>query len=826
MSSRLRFLSAALSLLFCFALQAQPTKVRGTVVDVDSGEPIPFAGVWFKGTTIGQSADIDGKFSIETRDTSAVTLVCQFLGYSTLELDVKRGGFTEVTFRMKQLENELSGAYVKADNRKIKRLLANIERNRHRHDPDKRPYYTCDVYNKMELDLTHPKEQLTSKRFLREFGFVFDYIDTSVVSGMPYLPLMISETVTERRHTGSPELNREKIIANQISGVNKDNNLLSQFTGSMHLNVNFYKDYINAFGVEFPSPIQPSGLLYYNYYIIDSLQIDGRKTYQVRYHPKQGISSPTFDGEMFIDCGDFALRSIHAKMQRGGNVNWIRDLVIDTDYKRLDDSTWFYGSDKMYADFSIALTDSSKLMSFIGNRLLTYSNPDFSDKGELDDSSAPVKVAADAGYKDEKYWASVRPYELSQKEKDIYTMVESIKDQPLYEDLYTVANTIVTGYLDIGPIGFGPILRLVSFNELEGFRPQLGLHTSKNLSRTDRFSVYGAYGTKDKAFKGGVTYEHMFSREPTSKLTVDASYDVFQLGKGESRFTSGNILSSMWRGQQKLSPMSSFSATYEHEFSSSFNAVAEIAMKRHFSNVFVPMKDWSGNELVSAASNELHLQARFSRDETVNRGHFVKTYVQTKFPIFTVDLTGSVGGIRPGDVSFLKPEVTVDWKVRTPPLGLLRMRMKAGTIIGQVPYPFLHIHAGNVTGLLDKTSFSCMDYFEFASDSWATLFVDQNFFGFFLGKIPLLRELQLREVVTLKAAWGHLSDRNNGTAPEFGAPMRFPDGMKSLETPYVEVGAGISNILRLFRVDCVWRLTHRDTARRTFVVNFGLDFKF
>jgi len=796
MRTRFRYIIAALLLLFCYALQAQPTKVRGQVVDVDSGEPIQFAAVYFKGTNIGQMTNSEGRFSIETRDTSAVTLLCQLLGYSSLEIDVRKGGFTEITFRMKQGGTELSGAYIKADNRKVKHLLANINRNRQRHDPARRPHYTCDVYNKM------------------------------VVSGMPYIPQMISETVAKRSHTASPELDREQIVANRISGVEEDNNLLSQFTGSMYLNVNFYKDYVKAFGVEFPSPIQASGMLYYNYYIIDTLQMDGRSTYQVRYHPKRGISSPAFDGEMFIDCEDYALRSIHAVMKRGGNVNWIRELTIDSEYRRLEDSTWFFGSDKMHADFSLALSDSSKLISFHGNSSIVYTNPDFSDNGVVDRASAPVKVAQDAGRKDEQYWDAVRPYGLSEKEKDITQMLGTIKYQSLYENLYTIASAIATGYVDIGPIGIGPVLRLVSFNELEGFRPQLGIRTSRNLSKQFRLSLYGAYGTKDREFKGGATYEHIFNREPTRKLTVDAHYDVSQLGKGQSLFTSGNILSSPWSGQQKPSPMTSFSATYEHEFSPSFNAMAEVALKRHFSNIFAPMKGWAGEELVSVASNELHLQARFSHDETVTRGYFTKTYIHTDYPVFTVDLTGSAGGIRPGDVSFLKPEVTADWKVRTSPLGLLTVQLTGGTIIGRVPYPFLHIHAGNVTGLLDKTAFSCMDYFEFISDTWATFFLDHNFYGFFLGKIPLLRRLQLREVVTLKAAWGHLSDRNNGTLPEYGAPMQFPQGMKSLDVPYVEAGVGVSNILRLFRVDCVWRLTQRDTARRTCVVNVGMELKF
>ena len=148
-----------LAMLFaCVLASAQTTKVRGTVTDADTGEPIPFAGIYFKDTTIGLTADIDGRFTLETRDPSVKVLVCQLLGYDTQEIPIKHGAFTEVDFRLHMTDNRLTGSFVKADNRKIRQLLANIDKHRARNDPDLRPHYKCKVYNKMELDLTHPKE--------------------------------------------------------------------------------------------------------------------------------------------------------------------------------------------------------------------------------------------------------------------------------------------------------------------------------------------------------------------------------------------------------------------------------------------------------------------------------------------------------------------------------------------------------------------------------------------------------------------------------------------------------------------------------------------
>ncbi len=822
-----------LSSLCCLA---QSTRIRGRVTESDTGDAIPFAGVYFKGTTIGIAADMDGYFMLETRDTSASVLVCQLLGYDTQEFPVHVGGFNEINFALNLTDNQLDRVIVKADNKKIRRLLERIDSRRTFNNPEGERQYQCDVYSKIELDLTNAREKLADLKALKAFDFVFDYMDTSVVSGVPYLPVMISESVARRRHSSNPEVNNETIVANQISGINPDFNLLSQFTGSLHLRVNFYKSFINAFDVEFPSPIQRGGLLFYDYFIVDSLAVDGRNTYVVHYRPKAGISSPAFEGEMRIAAEDYALKSIHAKMKRGGNVNWLRDIVIDSDYKRLPDSTWFWDRDQLYADFSVALSDSSKMLSLIGTRQMVYGDPDFTPFNANSGGVDKVKVDEASTHKDDTFWENARPFELTQKEKDIYKMVEEIKDVPLYKTAYDVIYSLVNGYYDIGKIGFGPYGKIVSFNNLEGFRMRMGVRTSRNFSKKDRWTVFAAYGTKDKEWKYGLKYEHMFRMAPTRKLTVDLQKDVFQLGRGTSVFTDANLLASLLgkSDSQRLCPLHSYSIMYEHEFNVNFNAQADISLKRYDSNYFVPMNDLNGNPIPSVASNEIHLMARLSREETTNRGLFTKKYIHTNYPVFFFELTGSVPGIRKNDYGFLRPEFSMTWKFRVPPAGMSKIRFNAGTIIGQVPYPLLHIHEGNGTYVMDKTAFSCMDYFEFVSDTWVSLFWNHSFNGFFLGKIPLLRKLNLREELTVRATYGSLRDQNNPLKNK-EVPMSFPEMMTTLgKVPYVEVGAGISNILNVIRVDCIWRLTHRqrivagkmEPVPHLFSINIGAEFRF
>ena len=830
-----RVVSILLLLIMTVGMAAQTTKIRGHVTDVETGEPIPFAGVYFEGTTTGLTADGDGFFFLETRDTTVKKLSCQILGYEPQSIPVKHGVLSNVNFRLRRTDNRLSEVVVKADNSRIRKLLRAIDARRSINDPERRRAYQCDMYNKMEIDLTHAEEQLSGLKFGQDMGFIFDYMDTSSVSGVPYLPVLLSETVAKRYHTSDPDMDNEVIEANRISGVNPDNNLLTQFTGTMHIKVNFYDDFIKIFNLEFPSPIKSNGLMYYNYFIIDSLQVDGRKTLVVRYHPKKMVSSPVFDGEMRIDAEDYAVRSVHAVMQKGLDVNWLRDAVADVEYTRLPDGTWFYKQDKLYADFSVTMSETSRMMSLLGTRELTYSNPTFDESVAVEAEKGMVHIEKGANHKEDGYWDARRPLPLSGKELGIYEMVDRVERTKTYKTLYTLIETLVVAYYDIGKISIGPYHKLFSYNNFEGFRTQLGVRTSYDVSTSWRVGGYAAYGFMDRTFKGGALYELMISREPTRKFTAEATYDVFQLGKGSNEFTGGNILSSLSRSAQKPCMRLNLQSSYEHEFNPNFTLAADIAARRYYANYLVPMTSLSGNAIPSIATNDIHLKARFSKDETVNRGYFVKKSVYSYYPIVSVDLYGGIPGLRENDFGYFRPEISVDWRVKLPPMGTSRIRANAGTIIGQVPYPLLHMPEGNSSYVLDKTAFSCMDFFEFATDSWFTLFWNHEFGGLLLDKIPLIKELKLREEFTFKMAYGTLSDRNNALLPGSTAPMAFPEGMTTMGgKPYIEVGAGLSNILQLFRVDCFWRLTHRQKeingelvdANHLFAVNVGFELRF
>ena len=137
-------------------------------------------------------------------------------------------------------------------------------------------------------------------------------------------------------------------------------------------------------------------------------------------------------------------------MIKGLNVNWIRHLVLDNENQFLDDSVWFPKQDKIFADFSIVMSDSSKMVSFLGHRQVDYShiqlNPVIPDRVLKMDNN--VIIDNNVLKNDDRFWDTIRPYALSGKEKQIYGMVDSIKNVPLYQNIYTIVSMVLGGYYD------------------------------------------------------------------------------------------------------------------------------------------------------------------------------------------------------------------------------------------------------------------------------------------------------------------------------------------------------------------------------------------
>ena len=818
-------------LLGSVGAHAQTTRVRGKVTD-SGGTPLSFVSVIFPGTTVGITTDEQGIYSLETRDTVSC-VQASMIGYATSTQPVTYGSFNRVDFSLEAVEFGIGDVVITPGENPAFPILEGVRRNRSCNDPDRHDTYHCRTYTKTELDLTNIRPGFRNRRLQRNFGFIFNYMDTSALTGQVYLPAMIAESTAELYRSRSPEFKREVIRASRISGV-ENNVAVAQFTGGMHGDVNFYDNYIVLFNARFASPLSEYGRAFYNYFLVDSSYHEGRKIYKIRFHPKR-LATPVLDGEMNIDSASFALESATARMPRGTNVNWVKHLVLESENQRLPDGGWFRARDRISAEFSISEADSSKLTSFLGTREVIYSDPKIGEPIPDEIRRMDNNVVVEEFEPDntsEEYWEQIRPYRLSDRERQIYRMVDSVKQAPLYRNIYTVINTVLSGYWNTKYIGLGPYHKLGSFNDAEGFRMQLGVRTTPAVSRTVRLGGYVAYGTRDRRFKGGAMVEFAFKRQLTRKLTLAARHDIIQLSTGHNILNENSIFTSILsRGDQRLSMIDRGEASYEHEWRQGISTTVGLRMQHIHGNRYVPMlRPGGGDPLRSLNDATVSIGIRLSKNEAVFRRPFDKKYLGSRYPVVSLIFTAGIPDLLSGSPEYYALVGNIRYRANLPPCGYSTISIQGGRLFGHIPYPLLKLHEGNGTYFYDPHAFSCMNYYEFASDSWVSWFWEHHFNGLLLGRLPLIRRNKCRGVLVCKGVWGALSPKNDGSRIDSGAPLPFPAGMGSVSTPYVEAGVGVENIFRIFRVDCIWRLTHRQPLPgqkvQNFAVNLGIQLKF
>ena len=93
-----------LPVFFCimlFASLLHGQDVTGIILDKQTGEALIGATVAVKGTTVGTTTDIDGKFSFKITQSPPFTLTFSYVGYTVQEVDIKNAADLKRTFNIK-----------------------------------------------------------------------------------------------------------------------------------------------------------------------------------------------------------------------------------------------------------------------------------------------------------------------------------------------------------------------------------------------------------------------------------------------------------------------------------------------------------------------------------------------------------------------------------------------------------------------------------------------------------------------------------------------------------------------------------------------------
>ncbi|MBT5402679.1 MAG: carboxypeptidase-like regulatory domain-containing protein [Crocinitomicaceae bacterium] len=818
----MRFRLSILILLFYSTVStAQKTKVFGVVSDDTFGEPLPGVIIKFKGTKIGTTADMEGNYVMETYYASD-TLEVSYPTFVTQYFKINKDESQRIDVILKEAVEGLPTITVIPVEREnpAHSIMRQVISNKKINNREKLDAYQYEVYNKIELDLNNIDSNFTQKRWFKKFDFIFDNIDTT--ERKPYLPVFMTESLSDYYFQREPKKNKEIIKANRVSGVNNES--VSQFTGDMYQQVNIYDNHVPVFGKNFVSPVANNGFSYYKYYLLDSVEVDGYWCYHLKFMPKRK-GELTFFGDLFVHDTTYAIRRVEGTIAADANINFIKEFKVSQEFSQVEKEVWMLTKDELWIDFNIIDGE----MGFYGRKFTSYDNFVINEKKSEDFYSGAdnIVVLNDAMDKSDEFWLDNRHDTLSANQKGIFEMMDTLGNVPIVRTYIDVISMLISGWKTVGPISIGPYSSVYSYNAVEGNRFSLGIKTNSQFSEKVELSGYGAYGLLDKKWKYGAGTRLFITKEPRRVIQLVYKSDIEQLGLSQNAFRTDNVLSSFLRRNpmNKLSNIDEFRCSYMREWFDGFSSTLMFRRSQFGPLGIIPAFQFTGNPFLddgnSITTSEVVFRTRWAHKEQFLSNNFDRVSLGTKKPIITAQFTYGFKGVLDSDYEYQK--AIIGWKHKVP-LGILgnfKYRFELGKVWGAVPYPLLEIHLGNETWTYNKLAYNMMNISEFVSDEYISASFEHHFDGLLFNKIPIIRKLKWREVATFKAIYGRLS-------PKHRREMVLPYFTSSLsEKPYSEVSVGIENIFQVFRVDAIWRLSYRDNSFDGIqVYKFGLRCKF
>lgn len=824
-----------LSLIILSASVFSQTKVSGVIKD-DTGYPVSFANVIFKDSQEGTISDENGRFYLES-DKTYKTVIFSFIGYSTKEVDLTARSNYNMEVVMEESADALaevvvySGKTSKKNNPAID-ILRKIWENRRENGVKKFKQYQYDKYEKLEFDLNTIDSALIENKVFKGMEFVFDQVDTSNVTGKTYLPIFINEASSKVYGDNLLSEEKEVLQGNKNSGFDNNQTLIA-FVKDLYNEYDVYDNYLKFFDKAFTSPLSRTGIDVYNYVLRDSAYIDNKWCYNIVYYPRRK-NELTFKGSFWVNDTTWAIKEINLQASKSANLNWVRDVYIEQEFDVLNDSTFLIRRDYFMSDFSFRKKEAAK--GVYGKRSTLYNNYVFDipkDRKFYNKQVDPYNY--EVYNRPDDFWDKNRMEKLSKDEKGVYKMLDTLKTVGRFKALYNIGATLASGYYEVDNFDIGPVFSIFGFNEAEGLRIRLGGRTYFGQNDPWRIEGFGAYGFKDDRFKYGISGKWLLDRK--SRLTVFGGNrrDVEQTGSSltNSNDVLGRSLASSSLlsvgANDRLSRINLSTIGFDIEpwknfvlrLTGSYRTLKSAT--ETFSIDYKVMEDgvFTGEVKSELKQAEIQLGFLYAPGRRTSGYGVEQTVINSgDFPSFYAGYSYGLKDVLGGDFEYKKIQALYSQPWNIGGIGRLFSTVEVGTTIGAVPLSLLNPIPGNQTYFSLYNSFTQLDYYEFVSDTYASLHLEHNFGGRIFSRIPLLRKLDLREVVAFRAIYGEISQENkdlNASNIVYQAP----------EDIYWEWSVGVGNIFRVFRLDFNFRGNYLDNpdARKFGVTGvFGFSF--
>ena len=788
------------------AKSQSPRIISGKVINGFTKEVIPYSSVRWLNQKTGTICDSLGQFNIVKSSFTNDTLILDYVGFDSKKYAIKDLNKENLVLTLENLKFK-EEVVVKTKFNKGLRWWKAVVNNKASNNPYNYSKYGCELYDKLELDLNNVnRNSFSNIGFLKPFSFILDNID-SVSEAKPFLPILMTESLSDFYYSNDPRDTRELIKASQTHGIK--NETVMQLIAGVNQKLNIYDNYMKVFGKEFISPISEFADKYYKFRGADTQYIKGIKVLHLLFSPLRAGEN-TFVGDAWIDAATWAIHKINLNISSTADINFVNRLSIVQEFEKLTNGKLIFSKDRITADLSPLPKNK---LTFIARKTISYQKFTFDVDTVLSALSLNKKknesiLSEDVYNKDVRFWNNSRHESLNKNEQHIFKMIDTLKSIPLFKAYSRNIEFLLDGHRKLGKIEIGPWYKWISGNALENIRLRFDIATTELFSKKIRLSAYIAYGTRDQQFKERLAIQYRFPH--LKGVSTQFSY-LKDLDNGRVRFNEedvsiDNIFSRILRRDipQKFLGQEEFKATITKEWESGLSNSLTINRVEYDPYSPLPRRSvFRTGKNLQIINTDLMYRIRYAPGEKKIITNRKAIRFKGAKPIYELRITQGFDGLLGSSYTFTKLHAAISQQVRIPNFGIVSYNAYAGKIYGDsLPFMLLELHPGNEVYLYNKNGFNLMNRFEYYSDSYAGFQVEHNFEKKLINLIPLLRKTKIRQFWTLKGVWGSMISSNR----VFNRTELGPYQLRSLrDHAYLEYGTGFDNIFRFFRIDFVWR---------------------
>ena len=805
------------------------TGVSGIVYDSLSNLPLSFVSVYFENSSLGTTTDDQGRFEFpDTRGFFILTV--SFLGYETQTFSIEPGKKTQLEIYLKPVNYQFAEIVVKPKKEKyskknnpaielIEKVIANKDKNRMENSQS----WQFQQYEKFTLSFNNMDHAFETKGLSKMFKFLPEYLSISELDSASILTLSIKEVFSdEYRH---PDNRKTIVRAAKREGIDhflEIESLDAVYSEAFFREVNIFDNDMEILMKHFVSPLSSSlATHFYKYYILDTIVYKNDRCIMLDFAP-YNVQDFGFTGRLWIlPDRSWAVKKVELNIPRDNTVNFVKQMRVLQEFEFLPSGIWAKGEETVMVGFEA----SKHALGVYAKKSMHYT--DYITDAVHDSIFAgtdDIIEQEEAYNQPDSVWNVYRTVPLQKNEQDVEELLFRMMQSPFFSNWMKILKVAVAGYIQTGTqdksvFDIGTLSTFISGNPLEGVRFRLGGMTTANLSKHLFWNGYLAYGTRDKAFKYASTLTYAINEKNyheneyrKNNLAFSYSYDVNTPGTLYSYIDKDNVLLSMRRGNNEtMSYRRQALAWYEYESTSgfSFKIWTNTQNEQAAGSLQFLIREDADNPIDAGdyTSSAVGIRLRYARDEKIfqNRSSRFSFYRNT--PVLGLSYTAGIKGYLKGGYAYHALETSIEKRFWFSAYGDVDVAGKAGKIWGELPFPLLMIPNANPSYFMQPESFGLMNILEFVNDEYVALDLQFHFNGLLFNRIPFLRRLKLREVAGMNGIYGHLSDRNDPS--QNPALFLFPAGTgKMTDVPYLEASVGVENILKIFRIYYVRRLTY------------------